>query len=114
MKKLIMLSRFCEIAKEFIPTLDEEGLEYDFMCNQVDINEQGPCCSDSKLIHLFRDNIKSELKDYVGFLFKSQEQISVEQSLVEYISPNLALLDQIATKGTYHIDQYMKKYICEN
>lgn len=58
-----------------------------------------------------RDNIKSELKDYVGFLFKSQEQITVEQSLVEYISPNLALLDQIATKGTYHIDQYMKKYI---
>ena len=63
MKKLIMLSRFCEIAKEFIPTLDEEGLEYDFMCNQVDINEQGPCCSDSKLIHLFRDNIKSEISE---------------------------------------------------
>ena len=63
MRKMQMLNRFCEIAKEFISTLDEEGLEYDFLCNQVDIDKQGPCCSDSKLIHLFRDNIKSEISE---------------------------------------------------
>lgn len=63
MKKLRMLSRFCEIAKEFIPSLDEVDLEYDFMCNKIDIDEEGPCCSDSKLMHLFRNNIKSEISD---------------------------------------------------
>lgn len=63
MKKMQMLNRFCEIAKECIPTLDEEGLEYSFLDNQVDIDEQGPCCSDSKLMNLFRDNIKSEISE---------------------------------------------------
>lgn len=75
MKKLMMLSRFCEIAKEVITTLDEEGLEYDFMCNQVDIDEQGPCCSDSKLMKLFKNNIKESINE--DLLYQNIEQICI-------------------------------------
>ena len=63
MKKLMMLSRFCEIAKKCIPTLDEEGLKYSFLDNQIDIDEQGPCCSDSKLMRVFKENIESDIDE---------------------------------------------------
>lgn len=59
----IMISKFCKIAKEFIPALNEEGLKNAFINTNTDIDEEGPCCSDTKLMNLFRYNINSKISD---------------------------------------------------
>ena len=59
----IMISKFCKIAKEFIPAINEEGLKNSFINTKTDIDEEGPCCSDSKLMNLFRSNIKYTISD---------------------------------------------------
>ena len=59
----IMISKFCAIAKEFIPALNEEGLQNASINTNTDIDEEGPCCSDSKLMNLFRYNINSKISD---------------------------------------------------
>ena len=59
----IMISKFCKIAKEFIPALNEEGLKNAFINTKTDIDEEGPYCSDTKLMNLFRYNINSKISD---------------------------------------------------
>ena len=58
-----------------------------------------------------RDNIKNELKDYTNSIFKSQEEVTVQNSLIEYFTPNLSMLDNLSTKGVYVVDQYLKTHI---
>ena len=69
------------------------------------------CQSKLDTYNKLRDNIKSELKDYTGSIFKSEEDITLQNSLIEYFTPNLTLLDNIATKGVYVVDSYLKTHI---
>lgn len=73
MNEVKMMINFCEIAEKLIPGIDENGLEYDFRHNEVSFDKQGPICSDSILMTIFRNNISEHIDD--NELYKLIEQI---------------------------------------
>lgn len=56
-----MLEYFCKIAKNYIESLDEEGLNYDLLKFQID--EHGICCSDNELLNIFKNNCNINKND---------------------------------------------------
>jgi len=73
MNEVKLMINFCEIAEKLIPGIDETGLEYDFRHNEVNFSEQGPICSDSVLMTVFKNNISEPIDD--NELYKLIEQV---------------------------------------
>ena len=77
MNGIAKVCKFGECAKRFIPNLDENGLEYDLL--KYDIDDQGPVCSDSTLLSVFRNNINPSMPD--NELYSVIEKVCLEYTM---------------------------------
>lgn len=61
MKELNLNELFAKCAKKVIPNINEDSIEHDM--RYWDIDEEGPVCSDSALMAVFRKNIPGYIND---------------------------------------------------
>ena len=94
---------------KYLPSIDDVIEYIDLLKDMTDYSLQ--CQSKLDDYNKLRDNIKNELKDYTNSIFKSEEEVTVQNSLIEYFTPNLSMLDNLSTKGVYVVDQYLKTHI---
>lgn len=73
MTELEMMQKFIDIAKQRFPELDETSLEYDLRVCGID--RMGPCCSDYKLMEMFR--LATDNKVDESILYIAVEEICV-------------------------------------
>lgn len=69
-----MINLFVKKAKRYIADLDDVGLEYDL--RQINIDEQGPVCSDHHLLQIFREATYHKIDD--NTLYGLIEKICME------------------------------------
>jgi hypothetical protein len=58
-----------------------------------------------------KDSLKSGLRDYLGFLYKSKEQVSTRESLIHFISLKAGFIDVTFISGSLTLQNYAIKHL---
>jgi len=58
-----------------------------------------------------KDSLKSGLRDYLGFLYKSKEQVSTRESLIHFISLKAGFIDVTFISGSLALQNYAIKHL---